>query len=1039
MPRIHATHDNDNEDSQSSSSVRDDTHTWTLDDSEDDSELEMNIQQLVEHLTAYFSRRRRKSTRGMMGIQRRVHIVKGNDQFNYEEKFPEDKEHEEFGPTARVWRTYLEECAAYDIERVEGWRDGLDVLLVFAGLFSAVVTTFVAQTSQSLQVDNSAVTASLLLELINVQRAAGNGSLVNDVPHSGLTPFSDFHPTASDSWVNGLWFVSLSLSLSTALFAVLTKQWIHQYMSVPSGTPRDKCRVRHFRYMGLERWSVDLIIGMLPVLMSLSLGIFLGGLVLFLIPLRVPIASAVGSIAFTSFAAYCITNFLPIMYLSCPYRTPLVQYMFPIYAYAIRLCHWIISRCFRRGPPEKAEAEKPTGHTEETSRVVLGQPVRSLRAAEHAAVALSADDTDLYALSWLFEISSDPSVRNVVVQSLSALPLRSVNSLKSHVEPPRHQSMDSLMSRLDKNALNRVVYELLDTLRSGDNAPSISRELGRYMRTYLRFADPPGSDFLIGDVKEMLSPGTLAALQSVDVFLDSQIRDPLAQTVTAALMHSRYKPQLCLQPIVWASILRRLHPLGLSINVSLLLNEIPTSFWHPTCPPPPLVLTSGALRQSEIFIKPKIASIPAVGLKISSPSPEVDEPVPLCMAIRTCLYQYVFETIIQGHIAIQNVQGSVDYLGPTNESPHDPKLCFLLKMASASSLWDMPEVSYGERGTRHRYSHTFIGRILLNIGVHLDVHKFSLIDKNIPSFSLDANRQVVVKVLYEMISSAEFDSGPMCVKDCCIALIIFLRVLNSTSHRPRFLPKDWCTPELAANSVRLAFKDDEWKSWVSVQLVVFKEDIQRFTRATELALYFFSCPLFVNQAVEHFVTWRLFDSVADVLIFASIDISDVVTVVRQFLLALVPDRLDSQIFQQAKRYVFEPPNLFTTCALLLVHEDEIKSNPVLRYLALLSPNHSSWLECLEKLDTVPGYFNLRNLTLNQKKYFRRKVEFQMFVRWGCVGDYGMDSAGSKQDEDGCRNNPPTSMHSPSSLWRRFRWHRDRETTNKEVVTSGGQV
>ncbi|KAK0437124.1 uncharacterized protein EV420DRAFT_1588865, partial [Desarmillaria tabescens] len=70
---------------------------------------------------------------------------------------------------------------------VEGWRDGLDVLLVFAGLFSAVVTTFVAQTSQSLQVDYGAVTASLLIELINVQCSASNGSLVNDVPRSDLT------------------------------------------------------------------------------------------------------------------------------------------------------------------------------------------------------------------------------------------------------------------------------------------------------------------------------------------------------------------------------------------------------------------------------------------------------------------------------------------------------------------------------------------------------------------------------------------------------------------------------------------------------------------------------------------------------------------------------------------------------------------------------------------------------------------------------------------------------------------------------------
>ncbi|KAK0498074.1 hypothetical protein EDD18DRAFT_1071671, partial [Armillaria luteobubalina] len=202
----------------------------------------------------------------------------GNDPFDYEQKFPEDKQGDELGPAARVWRTCLEECAASDGEMVEGWRDGLDVLLVFAGLFSAVVTTFVAQTSQSLQVDYGEVTTVLLIELINVQRSASNGSLINDVPRSDLT----FSPSTSDSWVNGLWFTSLSLSLAAALFAVLTKQWIHQYMSASSGTPRDRCRVRQFRYMGLEQWRVGVIVGLLPVLMSASLAVFLVGLVLFI-------------------------------------------------------------------------------------------------------------------------------------------------------------------------------------------------------------------------------------------------------------------------------------------------------------------------------------------------------------------------------------------------------------------------------------------------------------------------------------------------------------------------------------------------------------------------------------------------------------------------------------------------------------------------------------------------------------------------------------------------------------------------------------
>ncbi|KAK0479940.1 hypothetical protein EDD18DRAFT_1023167, partial [Armillaria luteobubalina] len=197
---------------------------------------------------------------------------------DYKKKFPEDKHGEELGPAARVWRTCIEESAASDGEMVEGWRDGLDVLLVFAGLFSAIVTTFVAQTSQSLQVNYGQITTLLLIELINVQHSTSNGSLINDVPHSDLT----FCPSTSDLWVNGLWLTSLSLSLSAALFAVLTKQWIHQYMSVPSESPRDRCHVRQFCYMGLEQWGVGLIIGLLPVLLSASLGVFLVGLVLFI-------------------------------------------------------------------------------------------------------------------------------------------------------------------------------------------------------------------------------------------------------------------------------------------------------------------------------------------------------------------------------------------------------------------------------------------------------------------------------------------------------------------------------------------------------------------------------------------------------------------------------------------------------------------------------------------------------------------------------------------------------------------------------------
>ncbi|PBK64560.1 hypothetical protein ARMSODRAFT_892882, partial [Armillaria solidipes] len=209
----------------------------------------------------------------------------GNDSYDYEQKYPEDAPYEEAAPAARVWRTYEDESRNHDANMVEESRDNVDVLLVFAGLFSAVVTTFVAQTSQSLQRDYAAMSASLLYESILVQRAIANGSSVNAISPSPLNPTIAFVPATTDVWVNGLWFTSLFLSLTTALVAVLVKQWLHHYVALPSGTPRDRSFTRQFRYAGFQKWHVQVIIGLLPVLMHLALAIFLSGLVIFLHPL----------------------------------------------------------------------------------------------------------------------------------------------------------------------------------------------------------------------------------------------------------------------------------------------------------------------------------------------------------------------------------------------------------------------------------------------------------------------------------------------------------------------------------------------------------------------------------------------------------------------------------------------------------------------------------------------------------------------------------------------------------------------------------
>ncbi|KAK0421872.1 hypothetical protein EV421DRAFT_1723682, partial [Armillaria borealis] len=85
---------------------------------------------------------------------------------------------------ARVFRTHVDEHAIHDANMVEELRDGVNVLL--AGLFLAIVTTFVAQTSQSLQVDYTEMSANLLFKMINIQCAIASSTSLDTVMYGSL-------------------------------------------------------------------------------------------------------------------------------------------------------------------------------------------------------------------------------------------------------------------------------------------------------------------------------------------------------------------------------------------------------------------------------------------------------------------------------------------------------------------------------------------------------------------------------------------------------------------------------------------------------------------------------------------------------------------------------------------------------------------------------------------------------------------------------------------------------------------------------------
>ncbi|KAK1221985.1 hypothetical protein PQX77_015193 [Marasmius sp. AFHP31] len=161
----------------------------------------------------------------------------------------------------------MKEVTSLDDGLVGGWKEDIDTLLVFAGLFSAVVTAFTIESYQWLQEAPEDTTVALLRQISQQM----NGTSV---------PAPDtFAVSSSDVAINVLWFLSLIIALVDALFALLCKQWLREHRRhTHTRTPSEALALRWLRHQSLEKWHVPKILASLPMLLELALFLFLAGL-----------------------------------------------------------------------------------------------------------------------------------------------------------------------------------------------------------------------------------------------------------------------------------------------------------------------------------------------------------------------------------------------------------------------------------------------------------------------------------------------------------------------------------------------------------------------------------------------------------------------------------------------------------------------------------------------------------------------------------------------------------------------------------------
>ncbi|KAH8810181.1 hypothetical protein DL96DRAFT_1417068, partial [Flagelloscypha sp. PMI_526] len=204
----------------------------------------------------------------------------GARNYDYGDRYGPDQPGKEADRDARVFKIYLDEAESYDEDMIRGFRDTADSTLMFATLFSAVITSFAIEASSALLPDNSKITTHILQEQSLILRALGNVTAIAEIPRPAFSPDSPTH-SMLDVWTTALFLISLALSVLDALASVLTKQWLQEYRTLPSGTAKERALVRHYRFAGMSKWRFENIVAALPLMLHCSFGLFSIGFSLF--------------------------------------------------------------------------------------------------------------------------------------------------------------------------------------------------------------------------------------------------------------------------------------------------------------------------------------------------------------------------------------------------------------------------------------------------------------------------------------------------------------------------------------------------------------------------------------------------------------------------------------------------------------------------------------------------------------------------------------------------------------------------------------
>ena len=188
------------------------------------------------------------------------------------------------------------------------------------GLFAAFLSAFLVYTIPQLQPNSTDITMDVLIHI---------SQQLSNLTTPAYTP-TEFTVSPSIAVVNVLFFLSLALVLIDAFLAMLVKSWLQEFDRGwrKYTVAKFRAQERERRLQGLERWKLDELVTLLPVLIQTSLLLFCVGMLVLLFPIHLISAilcslTVVAGLIFYWFTI-CVSIFDPYAPFSSPVSRGLV-------------------------------------------------------------------------------------------------------------------------------------------------------------------------------------------------------------------------------------------------------------------------------------------------------------------------------------------------------------------------------------------------------------------------------------------------------------------------------------------------------------------------------------------------------------------------------------------------------------------------------------------------------------------------------------------------------------------------------------------